>query len=94
MRRHLISRRKGNKMGLSLDAPTVIDADVHNYKISSIFRVLIPNVDNSETVSKMKIYPFDGTVFGKIQGSSAKQILSLIKCSEYSAFSTGRDLVA
>jgi YggT family protein len=35
-----------------------------------------------------------GTVLIKIQGSSAKQLLSLINCFEYSAFSAGHDLMA
>ena len=35
-----------------------------------------------------------GIVLIEIQGSIAKQLLSLINCFEYSAFSAGRDLVA
>ena len=35
-----------------------------------------------------------GNVLIKTQGSSAKQLLLLINCFEYSAFSAGRDLMA
>ena len=50
--------------------------------------------DNSETIPKTNIYTLGGTVLIKIQGSSAKQLLSLINCFEYSAFSAGRNLMA
>jgi YggT family protein len=35
-----------------------------------------------------------GNVLRNTQGSAAKQLLSLINCFEYSAFSTGRNLIA
>ena len=50
--------------------------------------------DNSETMPKTNIYTLGGTVLIKIQGSSAKQLLSLINCFEYSAVSAGRNLMA
>ena len=50
--------------------------------------------ENSETMPKTNDWLFVGTVLIEIQGSSAKQLLSLINCFEYSAFSTRRDLTA
>ena len=51
---------------------------------------MVPHLEHLETV--MAGVP--ATVLIKIQGSSAKQLLSLINCFEYSAFSTRRDLTA
>ena len=42
----------------------------------------------------MNLYPLNGNVEGKIQESSAKQILSLTNRFDYSAFSNGRNLAA
>ena len=50
--------------------------------------------DNSETMPKTNDWLFVGTVLIEIQGSSAKQLLSLTNCFEYSAVSTGHDLMA